>query len=156
MLFLKVLFKSTFGSVQFNRLVMSDSLRPHELQHARRPWPSPTSWVYPSSCPWSWWCHSAISFSIILFSSCPQSLPALGSFPMSQLFASGSQSIGVSASTSVLLMMAMWKVDVYFKGISDCLAFLGFLGSPHNRGLTPQGPIAATASRCPLGGPRSL
>ena len=95
-------FKNIFSSVQFSHLVVSDSLRPHELQHTRPPCPSPTPGVYSNSCPWSWWCHPAISSSIIPFSSCPQSLPASWSFPVSQLFAWGGQSIGVSASASVL------------------------------------------------------
>ena len=95
---------SQFISVQFSHSVMSDSLRPHELQHARPPCPSPTPGVYPNPCPSSWWCHPAISSSVIPSSSCPQSLPASGTFPMSQLFTSGGQSIGVSASTSVLPM----------------------------------------------------
>ena len=82
--------------------VVSDSLQPHELQHAKSPCPSPNPGVYPTSYPSSWWCHPAISSSVIPFSSCPQSLPASGSFPMSQLFTWGGQSIGVSASTSVL------------------------------------------------------
>ena len=87
---------------QFSCSVVSDSLRPHESQHARPPCPSPTSRVHSNSCPLSWWCHPAISSSVVPFSSCPQSLPASGSFPMSQLFASGGQSIGISVSTSVL------------------------------------------------------
>ena len=91
-----------FSSVQFSRSVVSDSLRPHESQHARPPCPSPTPRVYSNSCPSSWWCHLAISSSFVPFSSCPQSLPTSGSFPMSQLFAWGDQSIGVSASSSVL------------------------------------------------------
>ena len=91
-------------SVQFSLSVMSDSLLPHELQHARPPCPSPTPGVYSNSCPSSWWCHPAISSSVVPFSSCPQSISASGSFPMSQLFASGGQSIGVSASASVLPM----------------------------------------------------
>ena len=90
--------------VQFSRSVMSDSLQPHESQQARPPCPSPISGVYPNSCPWSRWCHPAISSSVIPFSSCPQSLPASESFPMSQLFAWGGQSIGVSTATSVLPM----------------------------------------------------
>ena len=90
------------GSVQFSRLVVSDSLRPHELQHVRPRCPSPTPGVYSNSCLWSWWCHPAISSSVVPFSSCPQSLPESGSFPMSQLFAWGGQSTGVSASASVL------------------------------------------------------
>ena len=89
---------------QFSGSVVSDSLRPHEMQHARPPCPSPTPGVYPNSCPSSQWCHPAISSSVIPFSSCPQSLPTSESFPVSQLFASGGQSIGVSASTSVLPM----------------------------------------------------
>ena len=93
-----------FSSIQFSRPVMSDSLRPHELQHARPPCPSPTPGVHANSCPSSQWCHPAISSSVIPFSSCPQSLPASGSFPLSQLFTWGGQSIGVSALASVLPM----------------------------------------------------
>ena len=89
------------SSAQFSRSVVSDSLRPHELQHARPPCPSPTPGVYSNSCPSSRWCHPANSSSVIPSSSCPQSLPASGSFPMSQLFG---QSTGVSASASVLPM----------------------------------------------------
>ena len=89
-------------SVQFSCSVMSDSLRPHESQHARPPCSSPTPGVHPNSRPSSQWCHPTISSSVIPFSSCPKFLPASGSFPMSQLFASGGQSIGVSVSTSVL------------------------------------------------------
>ena len=81
----------------FSRSVVSNSLWPHESQHTRPPCPSPIPGVYSNSCPLSWWCHPAISSSVVPFSSCPQSLPASGSFPMSKLFASGSQSIGVSA-----------------------------------------------------------
>ena len=81
------------SSVQFICSVMSNSLWPHELQHARPPCPSPIPGVYSNSCPLSWWCHPAISSSVIPFSSCPQSLPASGSFPVSQLFAWGGQSI---------------------------------------------------------------
>ena len=91
-------------SIQFSCSVVSDYLRPYELQHARTPCPSPTTGVHPNSCPLSRWCHPAILSSVIPFSSCPQSLPASDSFPMSQLFAWGGQSIGVSASTSVLPM----------------------------------------------------
>ena len=90
------------SSVQFSRSVVSNSLRPHELQHARSPCPSPTPGVHPNSCPLSRWCQPAISSSVIPFSSCPQSLPASESFPMSQLFSWSGQSIGVSAWTSVL------------------------------------------------------
>ena len=92
-----------FSSVQFSCSVVSDSLRPHELQHARPPCPSPTPGVHSDSRPSSRWCHSVISSSVVPFSSCPQSLSASESFPMSQLFAWGGQSTGVSASASFLL-----------------------------------------------------
>ena len=95
---------STSFFIQFSHSVMSDSLWPHESQHARPHSPSPTPGVHPNSCASSRWCHPAISSSVIPFSSCTQSLPASESFPMSQLFASGGQSIGASASTSVLPM----------------------------------------------------
>ena len=91
-------------SVQFSCSVVSDSLWPHESQHTRPPCPSLTPRVYPNSCPLSWWCHPTVSSSVVPFSSCPHSFPASGSFPKSQLFASGGQSIGVSASTPVLPM----------------------------------------------------
>ena len=91
-------------SVQLSHSVVSDSLRPHEPQHARVPCPSPTPGVHPNPCPLSRWCHPTISSSVVPFSSCSQSFPASGSFQMSQLFTSGGQSIGVSASTSVLPM----------------------------------------------------
>ena len=84
---------------------MSDSLRPHGLQHARPPCSSPTPRVYSNPCPLSWWCHPTISFSVVPFSSRLQYFPASGSFQMSQLFASGGQRIGISASTSVLPVM---------------------------------------------------
>ena len=93
-----------FSSVQCSCSVVSNPLRPHESQHARPPCPSPTPGVHSDSHPSSQWCHPAISSPVVPFSSCPQSLPALGSFPMSQLFAWGGQSIGVSASASVLPM----------------------------------------------------
>ena len=93
-------FSSAF--LQFSRSVVSDSLRPHESQYARPPCPSPTPVVYPNPCLSSRWYHPTISSSVIPFSSCPQSLSASGSFPMSQLFAWGGQIIGVSASASVL------------------------------------------------------
>ena len=92
------------GSVQFSCSVMSDFLRPHEPQQAWPPCPSPTSRVYPNSCPLSWWCHLTTSSSVFPFSSCLQSFPTSGSFQMSQLFALGGQNIGVSASISVLPM----------------------------------------------------
>ena len=96
--------KLNFNSVQFSHSVVSDSLQPHWLQHKRLPCPSPTPRVYSNSCSLSWWCHPNISSSVIPFSSHLQSFPASESFPMSQFFTSGGQSIGVSASTSVLLM----------------------------------------------------
>ena len=92
------------SSVQLSHSVFSDALWPHGLQHARLPCPSPTPGVYSNSCPLSWWCNPTISSSVTPFSSCLQSFPASGSFQMSQFFASSSQSIGASASTSVLPM----------------------------------------------------
>ena len=114
------------GSVRFSHSVESDSLQPHELQHARPPCPSPTPGVHPNPCPLSQWCHPTISSSVIPFSSCPQALPASGSFQMSQLFPSGGQGIGVSASTSVLPMNTQdwsplaWTVWIFLqsKGLS--------------------------------------
>ena len=119
-------------SVQFSCSVMSNSLellRPHGLQHARPPCLSPTPGAYPNSCPLSWWCHPAISSSAIPFFSCFQSFPTSGSFPMSQLFASGGQRIGVSASASVLLMNIQdesplgWTgwISLQSKGLSSLL-----------------------------------
>ena len=114
------------ASVKFSLSVMSDSLRPHEFQHARSPCPSPTPEVYSISCSSSRWCHPAISSSVVPFCACPQSLPASGSFPMSQLFKSDGQSIGVSASASVLpvntqdwspLRWTGW-ISLQFKGLS--------------------------------------
>ena len=90
------------NGAQFSHSVMSDSLWPHELQHTRPPGPSPTPVVHSDSCPLSQWCHPAISSSVVPLSSCPQSFPASGSFPMSQHFARGGQSTGVSGLTSVL------------------------------------------------------
>ena len=93
-----------FSSVQFSHSVVSDSLRPHEPQHARPPCPSPTPRIYSNSCPLSQWCHPTISSSVVPFFFCLQSFPTSGSFQMSQFFSSGGQSIGVSASASVLPM----------------------------------------------------
>ena len=115
-----------FSSVQFSCSVVSNSLWLHELQDARPPCPPPTPGVYPNSCPLSRWCHPTISSSVFTFSSHPQSFPASGSFHMSQFFASGGRSIGVSASTSVLPMntqdwfpleWAGW-ISLQFKGLS--------------------------------------
>ena len=115
-----------FSSVQFSHWVMSDSLQPHELQQARPPCPSPTPGVHSNSHPSSWWYHSAISSSVVPVSSCPQPLPASGSFPMSQLFAWGGQSIGVSTLASFLpknaqhLSASEWTgwISVQSKGLS--------------------------------------
>ena len=98
------MFLSICSSVQFSRSVVPDFLRPHESQHARPPCPSPTLGVHSNSRPSSWWYHPAISSSVVPFSSCPQSLPASGSFPVSQLFTWGGQSVGVSGLASVLPM----------------------------------------------------
>ena len=115
-------------SVQFRHSVMSDSLRPHESQHARPPCPSQTPVVYSNSCPSSQWCHPAISSSVVPFSSCPQSLPASGSFPVSQLFTWGGQSIGVSASASVLPMNIQDLISFRMDWL-DLLAVQGTLKS---------------------------
>ena len=93
-----------FCWVQFSHSVVSDSLQPHGLQHAKPPCPSPAPRPCSNSCPLSWWCHPTISSSLVPFSSCLQSCPASGSFPMSQFFASGGQTIAGSASVSVLPM----------------------------------------------------
>ena len=93
----KSIFRLSISSIQFSRSVMSDSLQPHELQHTRPPCLSPTPGIHSNSRPSSRWCHPAVSSSVVPFSSCPQSLPASGSFPMCQLFAWGGQSTGVSA-----------------------------------------------------------
>ena len=114
------------GSVQFSHSVVSNSLPPHESQHARPPYPSPTPRVHSNTRPSSQWCHPAISSSVVPFS-CPQSLPVSGSFPISQLFAWGGQSIGVSALASVLpkntqdwspLEWTGW-ISLQFKGLSS-------------------------------------
>ena len=96
--------QENISSVQFSCSAMSDSLQPHGPKHARPPCPSPTPGLYPNSCPLSWWWHATISSSVIPFSSYLQSFPPSGSFQMSQLFPSGGQSIGASASASVLPM----------------------------------------------------
>ena len=102
----------SFSSIQFSHSVVSDFLWPHESQHTRPPCPSPTPGVYPNSRPLSWWCHPTISSSVVPFSSCLHSFPTSGSFQMSHLFASGGQSIEVSASASVLPMNIQdWLTD---------------------------------------------
>ena len=117
----------TFCCLLFSHYVMSDSLEPHGLQHARFPCPSLSPRVCSNSCSLSWWCIPTISFSVSPFSSCPQSFPASGSFLMSRLFASGGQSIGVSALTSVIPMNTQdWSplgwtgwMSLQFKGLSS-------------------------------------
>ena len=106
---------SQFSSVQFSQSVMSNSLRPHESQHARSPCPSLTPGIHSDSHPSSQWCHPAISPSVIPFSSCPQSLPASESLPISQLLAWDGQSTGVSASASFLLKntVAIYTVAIF-------------------------------------------
>ena len=120
------------SSVQFSCSVVSDSLRPHGLQHTRLPCPSPTPGAYSNSCPSHWWRHPTISSSVVPFFSHLQSFPASGSFQMSQFFASGKQSIIVSASASVLPM-----------NIQDWLP-LGLVGSPCSPGDSPE----SSLSRC--------
>ena len=129
-------------SVQFSRSVVSNSLWPHELQHARPPCPSSTLGVYPNSCPLSWWCHPTISSSVVPFSSRPQSFPASGSFQMSQLFTSGGQSIGVSASTLVLTMNTQdWSP----------LGWTGWI-SLQSKGLSRVRKLYTWYSHCPANG----
>ena len=111
------------SSVQFSRSVVSDSLRPHESQNARPPCPSPTPRVHSNSRPSSRCCHPAISSSVVPFSSCPHSLPASESFPMSQLFAWGGQSIGVSALASFLPKKSQgWSLPEWTGWISLCMS----------------------------------
>ena len=113
------------NSVQFSRSVVSDSLRPHGLQHTRPACPSPIPRVYSNSCPSTSWCHSTILSSVVPFSSCPQSFPASGSFQTIQLFTSGGQSIGVSAPTSVLPMNTQdWLISFRMDWL-DLLAVQG-------------------------------
>ena len=116
-------------SVQFSHSVVSESLRPHEPQHTRPPCPSPPPGVHPNSCPLSQWCHPAISSSVVPFSSCLQSFPASGSFQMNQLFASGGQSIGVSASTSVLPVNTQDWSPLVHKAICKCSPIFFFLSA---------------------------
>ena len=108
------------STVQFSRSVVSDSLRPPGLQHARLPCPLPTPGACSNSYPLSWWCHSNTSSSVIPFSSCPQSLPASGSFPMTELFISGGQSIGALTSVSVLSMNIQGGFPLGSTGLIYC------------------------------------
>ena len=111
------------SSVQFSCSVMSDSLRPHESQHARPPCPSPTPGFHPDTRPLSQWCHPAISSSVVPFSSCPQSLSASESFPVSQPFAWGGQSTGVSALASFLPKKSQgWSLPEWTGWISLCIS----------------------------------
>ena len=116
---------STACSVQFSHSVVSDSLRPHGLQHPRPPCPSPTPRVYSDACSLSWWCHPTISSSVGPFSFCPQSFPASGSLPRSQFLASDGRSIGASALASVLPM-----------NVQDCALGLTGLNSLLSKGLS--------------------
>ena len=137
-------------SVQFSCSVVSNSLWPHESQHARPPCPSPSLGVHSDSCPLSQWCHSDISSSVVLFFSCPQSLPASKSFPMSQLFAWGGQSTGVSALASFLPKTSQrWSpsewtglISLQSKGLSRVFSNTTvqkhqFFGSGFNKHLFP-------------------
>ena len=134
-------------SVPFSCSVVSNSLWPHGLQHARLPCPSPTPRACSNSCPSSQWCHPSISSSFVPFSSCPQSFPALGSFPVSHLFLSGGQTIGASASASVLPMNIQdwfplgltvteykigslsntWFANIFFSSVARLFIFLTVL-----------------------------
>ena len=112
---------SHLSSVQSSHSVMSDSLQPPGLQHTRLPCPSPTPRAYSNSCPLSWWCHPTIASSVAPFSSHLQSFPASGSFPFSQLFTSGGQTIGASGSASVLPM----NIQGWFPlGLTDLISLL--------------------------------
>ena len=123
------------GSIQFSCSVLSDSLRPHEPQHARPPCPSPIPGVHPNACPLSRWCHPTISSSVVPFSSCPQSFPASGSFWASQLFSSGGKSIRASASVLPMNIQGWLPlgltglISLQSKGISSLLQF--FVISAH-------------------------
>ena len=124
--------KGAFSSVQFisvqsSRSVVSDSLRPHGLQHTRPPCPSPTPGVYSNSCPLSWWCHSTILSSVVLFSSQLQSFPASGSFQMSHFFVPGGQTIGASASATILPM----NIQGWFP--SGLIGLISLLSKGHSR-----------------------
>ena len=123
----KVIFNQ-ISSVHFSSSVVSDSLWPHGLQHARPPCPSPTPRVYSNPCPLSQWCHPTISSSVVPISSCVHSFPTSGSFPMSQFFASGGQSIGASASASVLPMTVHSVETVFWILISSPFPMLVTLG----------------------------
>ena len=147
----------TMQSVQFSHPVFFDTLWPHGLQHTRLPCPLPTPGAWSNSCPSSWWCHPTILSSVIPFSSCLQSFPASGSFPMSQFFASGGQSTGVSVSASVLprniqdwfpLGLNSW-ISLQSKGLSRVLLSTGiqkhqFFGPALTSNMTTGKTIALT------------
>ena len=126
---IKIMASSPISSVQFSSSVVSDSLWPHGPQHARPPCPSPTPRVYSNSCPLSQWCHPTISSYVVPFSSLLQSFPASGSFLMSQFLASGGQSIGVSASTSVLPMTIQDSLPLGWPGWISLQSVQGTLKS---------------------------
>ena len=123
----------TFRLVHFSRSVVSDSLRPQGLKNTRLPCPSPTPGACSNSCPSSRWCHPAISSSVVPFSCCPQSFPASGSFPVSQFFTSGGQSIGASVSASVLPINIQGWFPLGLTGlISLLLLFVYVLSHMHS------------------------
>ena len=136
--------------VQFSHLAMSDSLRPHELQHARPPCPTPIPRVHPNPCLLSRWCHPTISSSVVPFSSCLQSFPASGSFQMSQFFTSGGQSIGVSASASVLPMNTQDWFPLGWTGWIFSLILKCSLPPAASLVLTARGGGVALPALCPL------
>ena len=121
-LFFRIISSKNYIRLLFSRSVMSDSLRLHGLQYTRPPCQSPTLRVYSNSCPLSQWCSLTISSSVVPFSSCLQSFPASGSFQMSQLFASGGQSIGASASASVLPMNIQGWFPLWLTGLISLLS----------------------------------
>ena len=146
---------SQFSSVQFSRSVVSDSLRPHELQHTRPPCPSPSPRVHTDSRPSSQWCHPAISSPVIPFSSCPQSLPASESFPMCQLFAWGGQSTGVSALASFLPKKSQsWypsqELLIYLGAVKFHTVSLALQSNCWNPGRTWRGEIGEVLGRPPV------
>ena len=132
---LAVVGRALLSSVQFSRSIMADSLHPCDLQHARIPYPSPTPGVHPNPCPLSRWCHPTITSSVVPFSSCPQSFPASGSFPVSQLLASDGQSIGIF-SFNISPSNEHPGLISFRMGLLDLLAVQGTLKSlPQHRNL---------------------
>ena len=145
----------------FSCPIISNSLWPHGLQHARLPCPSPSPEVHPSSCPLLWWCHPANSFSNALFSFCPQSFPASETFPMSQLFASDNQNTGVSALASIFPMSIQgWfplrltgLISLLFKGLWG-IFFSTIVRRHRFFGVTPSLPSSSHNRTWPLGRPQ--